>query len=114
VHFDRYGYPFITFWLECVATTLKSHVKRSSGYAQGSDFSKISPGRVGSLFFLKFSGSGRTPTRVRFRQVGNFFRPRSGRVGGRVGSKVGRILFKGSLKGSKFDLKKNWLDIARV
>ena len=26
-------YPFITFWLECVATTLKSHVKRSSGYA---------------------------------------------------------------------------------
>ena len=23
----------ITFWLECVATTLKSHVKRSSGYA---------------------------------------------------------------------------------
>jgi hypothetical protein len=27
------AYPFITFWLECVATTLKSHVKRSSGYA---------------------------------------------------------------------------------
>ena len=27
------SYPFITFWLECVATTLKSHVKRSSGYA---------------------------------------------------------------------------------
>ena len=26
-------YPFITFWIECVATTLKSHVKRSSGYA---------------------------------------------------------------------------------
>ena len=26
-------YPFITFWLECVATTLKSHVKKSSGYA---------------------------------------------------------------------------------
>ena len=26
-------YPFITFWLKCVATTLKSQVKRSSGYA---------------------------------------------------------------------------------
>jgi hypothetical protein len=26
-------YPFITFWLECVAPTLKSHVKRRSGYA---------------------------------------------------------------------------------
>jgi hypothetical protein len=26
-------YPFNTFWLECVATTLKSHVKRSCGYA---------------------------------------------------------------------------------
>ena len=26
-------YPFITFWLECVATTLKSHVKKRSGYA---------------------------------------------------------------------------------
>ena len=26
-------YPFITFWLECVAKTLKSHVKKSSGYA---------------------------------------------------------------------------------
>jgi hypothetical protein len=26
-------YPFITFWLECVATTLESHVKRSSVYA---------------------------------------------------------------------------------
>jgi hypothetical protein len=27
----RETYPFITLWLECVATTLKSHVKRSSG-----------------------------------------------------------------------------------
>ena len=26
-------YPFITFWLECLATTLKLHVKSSSGYA---------------------------------------------------------------------------------
>ena len=26
-------YPFITFWLECVATTFKSHVKRCGGYA---------------------------------------------------------------------------------
>jgi hypothetical protein len=28
-----YAANHIPFWLECVATTLKSHVKRSSGYA---------------------------------------------------------------------------------
>ena len=33
VYYQKVVYPFITFWLECVATTLKSHVKRSSGYA---------------------------------------------------------------------------------
>jgi hypothetical protein len=33
VYYQKVVYPFITFWLECVATTVKSHVKRSSGYA---------------------------------------------------------------------------------
>ena len=27
----KFIYPFITFCLDCVATTLKTHVKRSSG-----------------------------------------------------------------------------------
>ena len=50
---------------------------------QGSDFSKISPGRVGSIFFLKFSRSGRVAHRPEYFFVGSeiFFDP--GRVEGR-------------------------------
>ena len=79
--------------------------------------------RSGIGFFQNFTRSGRVAFFFEIFRVGSDADPStfsSGRkffstqVGSEVGSKVGRILFKGSLKGSKFDLKKNWLDIARV
>ena len=74
-------------------------------------------GRVDFFSEIFQVGSGRTPTRVLFRQVEKFFRPRSGRVEGRENFVQGK--FKGEwvrvkkeigsiLKGSWLEFKGEW------